>query len=93
MGKAGGSLECAFPPQGGGRSPRRVDPLVGRTAERPLGKIVVVVVVDVVVVLVVVVVVVVFVIIFAAAYRIPRISVEKVLSATITVCCLGEGGG
>ena len=33
------------PPQGGGRSPRRVDPLVGRTAERPLGKMVVVVVV------------------------------------------------
>ena len=41
-----------FPPQGGGRSPRRVDPVVGRKAERPLGKVVVVVVIIVVVVVV-----------------------------------------
>ena len=31
------------PPQGGGRSPRRVDPVVGTQTERPLGEIVVVV--------------------------------------------------
>ena len=49
MGKTGGSLECAFPPQGGGRSPRRVDPLVGSKTERPLEIVIVVVVVVVVV--------------------------------------------
>ena len=43
MGRTGGSLDCAFPPQGGGRSPRRVDPLVGSKTERPLEVVIVVV--------------------------------------------------
>ena len=59
MGKAGGSLECAFPRQGGGRSPRREDPLVGSKTERPLDVVIVVAAVVVVVVVVVIVVVVV----------------------------------
>ena len=41
-----------FPPQGGGRSPRRVDPQVGRNTERPLGVVIVVVVVVAVLVVV-----------------------------------------
>ena len=45
MGRTGGSLDCAFPPQGGGRSRRRVDPLVGSKTERPLEVVIVVVVV------------------------------------------------
>ena len=45
MGRTGGSLDYAFPPQGGGRSPRRVDLLVGSKAGRPLGEMIVVVVV------------------------------------------------
>ena len=44
MGRTGGSLDRTFPPQGGGRSPRRVDPLVGSKAGRPLGEMIVVVV-------------------------------------------------
>ena len=49
MGRAGSSDAGRSPPQGGGRSRRRVDPFVGGETERPLGKMVVVVVVDVVV--------------------------------------------
>ena len=58
MGRTGGFLDCTFPPQGGGRSPRRVDLLVGSKTERPLEVMIVVVVVVVVVVVAVVVVVV-----------------------------------
>ena len=46
MGRTGSSLDNRFPPQGGGRSPRRVNPFVGRKTERPLCKVVVVVVVE-----------------------------------------------
>ena len=44
MGRTASSLDGRFPPQGGGRSPRRVDPMVGRKTEWPLGKMIVVVV-------------------------------------------------
>ena len=56
MGRTGGSLDCAFPPQGGGRSRRRVDPLVGSKTERPLEVVIVLAVVGVVVAVVAVVV-------------------------------------
>ena len=49
MGRTGSSLDDEFPPQGGGRSPRRVDPMVGRKTGWPLDKMIVAVVVDVVV--------------------------------------------
>ena len=58
MGRTGDSLDGAFPPQGGGRSPRRVDPQVGSKTERPLEVVIVVVVVVVVAAAAVVVVVV-----------------------------------
>ena len=44
IGRTGRSLDGTFPPQGGGSSPRQVDPMGGRKTERPLGKMVVVVV-------------------------------------------------
>ena len=42
MGRTGSSLDGRFPPQGGGSSPRQVDPMDGRKTERPLDKMVVV---------------------------------------------------
>ena len=44
MGRTGHSLDDEFPSEGGRRSPRRVDPMVGRKAGWPLGKMIVVVV-------------------------------------------------
>ena len=44
MGRTGSSLVGRFPPQGGGSSPRQVDPMDGRKTERPLDKMIVVIV-------------------------------------------------